>query len=119
MARRRPYEDLPFLPGFIAEIVAQDPYKGQELSTYARNQWDVDRIEARRQRMTDAEVVEFADAVDARVKAAYEARARWFEKILRAPGNRGRDLLYMYIRHWLASYLTNPRRFLDAVRDSK
>ena len=39
-------------------------------------------------------------------------RHRQFHKMLNRPGNRGRDNLYVYMRHWTASWLKRERRAL-------
>jgi hypothetical protein len=36
-------------------------------------------------------------------------RHRHFHKMLNRPGNRGRDNLYVYMRHWTASWLKRER----------
>jgi len=61
--------------------------------------------------MTQKECRGFAELVDANCKAAYKAKAEWFEKIVNDRGNTGRDRLYMWVSHWLAAYLENPKSF--------
>ena len=39
-------------------------------------------------------------------------RHQHFHKMLNRPGNRGRDNLYVYMRHWTASWLKRERRRL-------
>lgn len=39
-------------------------------------------------------------------------RHRHFHRMLNRPGNRGRDNLYVYMRHWTASWLNRERRAL-------
>ena len=36
-------------------------------------------------------------------------RHRHFHQVLNRPGNRGRDNLYVYMRHWTASWLKRER----------
>jgi hypothetical protein len=36
-------------------------------------------------------------------------RHRHFHAVLNRPGNRGRDMLYVYMRHWTASWLKRER----------
>jgi hypothetical protein len=39
-------------------------------------------------------------------------RHRHFRKVLNRPGHRGRQSLYVYMRHWLASWLKREQRAL-------
>ena len=39
-------------------------------------------------------------------------RNRHFHEVLNRPGNRGRDNLYVYMRHWTASWLKRERPVL-------
>ena len=39
-------------------------------------------------------------------------RHKHFHKMLNRPGNRGRDNLYVYMRHWTASWLKREGRHL-------
>src|SRR5690348_11443267 len=39
-------------------------------------------------------------------------RHRHFRKVLNRPGNRGRENLYVYMRHWTASWLKRERSAL-------
>ena len=39
-------------------------------------------------------------------------RHKHFNKMLNRPGNRGRDNLYVYMRHWTAGWLKRERRRL-------
>jgi hypothetical protein len=39
-------------------------------------------------------------------------RHKHFHKMLNRPGNRGRGNLYVYMRHWTASWLKHERRRL-------
>jgi hypothetical protein len=103
------YEDLPLIAFIVAESVCGRPYTGQELSAQIRP--DPSKTEALRQAMTDNQVAEFSGLCDAWCKAAYEAKADWFMKCARDKGNGGRDILYVWISHWLASYLNDPARF--------
>ena len=59
---------------------------------------------------------DFANLANAKCKAAYEASAPWFTRLVRrGAGNAGRDTLYMFIRHWLDSYKQNPARLRRGV----
>lgn len=109
--RRAPYADLPILPSVVADTVSSQPYTGDELSGRVRSTRDVERTEALREHMSPRARREFADLVDARCRAAYETGAEWFEEVVEARGNAGRDQLYAWVSHWLASYLKDPKRF--------
>lgn len=108
---RRAYENLHLLPGLIADVVSTRPYTGSEWSGHARSGSDVDRTEALRQAMSPESRQAFCECVDALCRAAYEARADWFLKILRAKGDSGRNQLYLWASHWLAGYLHDPEKF--------
>ena len=79
-----------------------------EWSVNARHTRTVEEVEALRQKITREQVDEFCKLADNRCKRAYEKQMDWFEKIVRAKGNRGRDQLYVWISHWLSSFLVNP-----------
>jgi len=53
--------------------------------------------------MSSLQIAEFVHQVNERCKAAYKAKAKWFDECLK--GESGRDQLYMWVTHWLASYL--------------
>lgn len=112
MAKRKTYEDLHLMPHLIAERVCGIPYTGQELSSPPS--W-VDKIEKRRQNMTNDDVHEFSQLADQRCKAAYEIKADWFMKCVRSKTNAGRDQLYVWLTHWLASYLMDPSLFREKL----
>jgi hypothetical protein len=99
------------MPCAIAEAVCSEEYRGQELSDKIRSERDVARTEAARQRMTQANRDEFSDLCEKRCRAAYEVNAGWFMKCVRSRSNRGRDQLYVYIRHWMAAYLHDAEAF--------
>ena len=46
----------------------------------------------------------FAERLAAKAYYLYP-RHKHFQKLLKAPGNRGRNHLYMYMRHWTAAWL--------------
>jgi len=46
----------------------------------------------------------FTERLAARAHQLY-ARNRRFKKTLNRPGNEGRDMLYVYLRHWTAGWL--------------
>jgi hypothetical protein len=51
---------------------------------------------------------EFAPRLAAKAYHLYP-RHRFFHKVLNRPGNRGRDNLYVFMRHWTASWLKRER----------
>ena len=103
------YDELPIIPAMIAESVCQRPYTGAEWSWTIRDASTVERIEAARQRMTLEQVRAFSDACERLCHAAYDAGAKWFCELARARDNSGRDQLYVWASHWLASYLDGGR----------
>lgn len=109
MSKRTPYDSLILIPSVVAETVAEMTYTGSEMSDRVRDGAQVARIEAARSKMTREQVAEFARLVDARCRTAYAAKADWFQKcVKRSKSNSGRDQLYVWVSHWLASYLTDP-----------
>jgi hypothetical protein len=106
--RRKSYEDLSFLPGIIASTVCGREYRGEEMSLALRSQRTVERVEGLRRAMTQEQVDEFGELADERCKAAYEGGMPWFDEVVKARGDRGRELLYMWITHWMAAYLVSP-----------
>lgn len=107
MFMKTKYEDLPLLPTILAEVVASTPYCGQELSRNCRDDTRIREIELKRQHMTPEQVRDYSNWCDRRCKAAYEARVKWFLKIVKKPD--GREQLMVWLSHWLAAFLTNPR----------
>lgn len=107
------YEDLPLLPHVIAETVCSQVYDGSEISYNSQSQ--ILAVEAKRQQMTSEEIAEFASLCDTRCRLAFTNRAEWFRKCVRSKSNRGRDQLYVWIRHWLAAFLTDPQAFRERV----
>jgi hypothetical protein len=60
-------------------------------------------------RYLNAEIpTDFAERLAAKAHYLYP-RHRHFHKMLNRAGNRGRDSLYMYMRHWTASWLKRER----------
>jgi hypothetical protein len=51
---------------------------------------------------------DFAERLAAKAHRLYPRHAH-FHKMLNRPGNRGRDYLYMYMRHWTCSWLKRER----------
>lgn len=112
MPKRTPYEDIAFLPYLMAETVCGQPYTGQEFSDQLRpGPRQIEKIEAARLAMTTEQIAEFAEHCDERCRGAYNKRMDWFMKCVRAKDNSGRDQMFVWIAHWLASYLTDPASF--------
>lgn len=103
-----PYESLSLLPALIAEKVCATPYTGQEWSNPGFQM--VRRTEAARRQMTPEQIQEFTYLCDERCRMAYENKIQWMMECAQAKGNSGRDQLYIWIAHWLASYLQSPKR---------
>ncbi len=70
--------------------------------------------------IADSVVTEASNYLDAELPADFPARLaakayhlyprhRPFHKMLNRPGNRGRDTLYVYMRHWTAGWLKRER----------
>ena len=116
MPRKVPYDCLPIIPAMVAESVCRQPYTGAEWSVGVRDAATVARIEAARQRMTMEQVRAFSDACERICRDAYAAGAKWFCQLALARGDIGRDQLYVWAGHWLASYLDGGRfaRDVDA-----
>ncbi len=111
MPKKTPYDRIPLVPAIIAETVCSHLYTGAEWSVGTLSPTDISKVEVVRQKMTPAQVREFADLCEQKCRAAYEANAKWMVKCAKAKSNRGRDQLYVYVTHWLASYLHNPALF--------
>lgn len=109
--RRLAYENLPFIPFFIAETVCEEEYTGIEVSIKHRSQSQVDKIESLRKAMYRESIADFATLANQWCLDAFNVRADWFMKCAKSKTDAGRDQLYMWIRHWLSAYLTNPVKF--------
>lgn len=106
--RKTSYDNLPLLPHLMAEVVCTRVYTGYELSDRVRSAYDVADKEALRQKMTAEDIAEFCELADKRCRAAYAADIDWFLECVEAKDNRGRDQLFVWLTHWLASYLRKP-----------
>lgn len=116
MAKRVPYSDLPFLPNLLAETVCYEPYSGQEWSVARRpGLSQIRKIETLRTGMSRSQISEFGLLCDNRCRAAYEAKAAWFEKIVNSKD--GREELVVFIRHWMTAYLESPEQFRQKSKD--
>ena len=104
------YDSLPILPWLIAETTASRPYEGIEWSLQVRNSREVERVEALRQKMTAEDIQDFADWVDDRCRLAYKKKVKWFMDCANSKSNRGRDQMYIWISHWLCSWLSSPKK---------
>jgi len=116
------YDQIPIMPIVIADVVANQPYDGGDISVRNRSQDHVDKIEALRLVMTYEQRKEFGQLVDKICRAAFEKEYDWFMKIVRAKGNRGRDQMYIWVKHWLSSYLNDPghlRRMASQYSEGK
>ena len=107
MKKSTPYNLLPLKPGFIAQLVAQEPYTQQEVSLSMRNSEMAFKIEQLRQKMSENDIISFAKKVNKICNLAYKAKAKWFLDCLNRKD--GREQMYMWVRHWLASYLHDPK----------
>jgi hypothetical protein len=103
------YEALPFLPYLIAETICEQEYKMQEFSEGMRSEKDIAPVEEKRKAMTFEQIREFGTQCDARCRAAYTAKAKWFMDCVNAKANYGRDQLYVWLRHWMVAYLTTGK----------
>jgi hypothetical protein len=94
---KKPYDHLPFMPIIVAESVAGEPLRGFQ------------ELEEKRGRMTLAEVQEFVERCDARLRASYDDGGAMAD-IARLPAEQGRDKLKHWIRDRLVQYLRDPER---------
>lgn len=68
-----------------------------------------DSVVSEASRYLNAELpADFAERLAAKAHRLYPRHVH-FHKILDRPGNRGRDYLYMYMRHWTCSWLKRER----------
>jgi hypothetical protein len=109
------YEKISFLPHVIAQCVCEQPYAMQEHSLFNRNQIEIDKVETLRKAMTLEQIREFSLLCDSRCRAAYAIRAPWFMKCVRSKGNRGRDQMYVWIRHWMVAFLRDAPSSRDTM----
>lgn len=115
MPKRKSYDQLSIVPHIVAHCVCGDVYNGDAIS----NDYPsfIATIESLRQEMTQEQRNEFIETVDKRCRFAYDSKIDWFVKIAKG-GNMGRDTLYDYVRHWLASYLNNRSLFMLHSKES-
>lgn len=103
--QRKPYDNLSIMPSIVASTVVETTYTGEEISIQLRSGDFVVKTEYLRQSMSHDLKNQFIAYVDNRCRQAYEEEVEWFEKIVTAKGNKGRDQLYMWVSHWLAGFL--------------
>jgi len=108
------YDNLSFLPTIVAYAVATTPYDAKELSSGNRDPNEIIRIDALRKKMTESQINEFFNLCDSKCRNAYDVKADWFMKIVKAKGNKGRDMLYSFCSHWLVAYLNDPVKFKNS-----
>jgi hypothetical protein len=104
------YDQLHLIPSLIAKVVCETPYTGKECNNMCS--YSVEKTEKERQKLTPEEINTFVVTADILCRKAYEMKASWFINCVKS-GNRGRDQLYVWITHWLASYLTNKEAFIQ------
>jgi hypothetical protein len=80
-----------------------------ERDTLLVPEWVAESVVQEVERFLDAKLRDdFAERLAAKAHHLYPRHAH-FKKMLNRPGNRGRDNLYMYMRHWTASWLKRER----------
>lgn len=69
-----------------------------------------DSVVAEVSRFLDIDLpVDFRERLAAKAHRLYPRHSH-FRKVLQRPGNTGRDMLRMYMRHWLAAWLKRERK---------
>jgi hypothetical protein len=111
-AKKLPFDDLSILPGVVASQVLAEVYTGQEVSDHARSPKQVASIERIRQQLNPGQRLQFETATELRCRKAYACDAPWIIKIMNSNSNAGRDMLYQFVRHWLAAYCLYPDKFV-------
>jgi len=86
-------KDTLILPHAVAEAVVSEVVSYLTLRGHER---EADEIDGRR-RSIEKKLTDDAERIC--------AKNRGFQRMLNAGGNRGRDWLYSFMRHWLASQL--------------
>lgn len=100
------WDYIPYAVYLMAEDVAQEPYTEREFSPNLRSSSHIEKVEAKRQKLTPEQIDEFADWCERRCKHAHERKSKWWVKIINMED--GRDQLRIWFSHWLAAYLNNP-----------
>jgi hypothetical protein len=123
MKQRTPFSLLAICPYLIADTVCTMVYtciEGQSDRCLQRYSSSIAETEARRQKMTPEMRETFSRAAEKWCEDAYNVRAKWFETIANAKDEKGRDRLYRFASHWLASYLNDPEKFMnDRFKDQQ
>jgi hypothetical protein len=90
-------EDTPIMPAVVADCVVDEllRFVGSEAFT---------RLGIHR---------ELADKLAQRAEEVYLHNATW-RKLIRSRGNRGRDALYSFMRHWMADHIARTDTALYA-----
>lgn len=90
------------------EFVASLP-TAIERDTLLVPEWIAESVVQEVERYLNAELpLNFAERLAAKAYHLYP-RHRNFKKMLNRPGNRGRDSLFMFMRHWTAALLKRDR----------
>lgn len=80
-----------------------------ERDTLLVPEWVAESVVQEVERFLNAKLRDdFAERLAAKAHYLYPRHAH-FKKMLNRPGNRGRDNLYMYMRHWTAGWLKRER----------
>ena len=83
-----------------------------ERDTLLTPEWVAESVVQEVERFLHAELPKnFAERLAARAYYLYP-RHRYFHQGLNRPGNRGRDTLLMFMRHWTAGWLNRERNAL-------
>jgi hypothetical protein len=83
-----------------------------ERDTLLVPEWIAESVVREAERYLQADLpANFAERLAAKAYYLYP-RHRHFKKTLNLPGNRGRDNLYMFMRHWTAAWLKRGRKAL-------
>lgn len=101
----------PRLRNVAAELRKLLP-EGIERDTSLMPEWIAESVCLEVSRYLKAELPEdFSTRLAAKARHLYP-RHKHFQQVLRRGGNRGRDMLYVYMRHWTAAWLKKERRQL-------
>ena len=77
--------------------------------------WIAETVVSEVERFLNANLPDgFAERLAARAEHIYP-RHKHFKAALNRPGNRGRDNLYMFMRHWTAGWLKRDRNPLHKL----
>lgn len=96
------YDTLIIVPRIVAESVARTRYTAIELSDQLRSGREVERIEAKRVSMSEADVERFIEWTDNKCRRGY---AHGSGHVFKALKNGNVAQLRMWVSHWLAAWL--------------